>query len=65
LHGREVAPVGSRGLVASRVLILSWEYPPIVEGGLARHVSKLSQALVRGAIETAGTEAVRAARRPA
>ncbi len=30
----------------SRCLILSWEYPPIVEGGLARHVRKLSEALV-------------------
>jgi len=30
-----------------RVLILSWEYPPIVEGGLARHVRKLSEQLVR------------------
>ena len=30
----------------ARVLILSWEYPPIVEGGLARHVRKLSEALV-------------------
>jgi glycogen synthase len=29
-----------------RVLILSWEYPPIVEGGLARHVRKLSEHLV-------------------
>jgi len=29
-----------------RVLILSWEYPPIVEGGLARHVRKLSEQLV-------------------
>lgn len=29
------------------VLILSWEYPPIVEGGLARHVRKLSEGLVR------------------
>lgn len=35
-----------------RVLILSWEYPPIVEGGLARHVRKLSEALVaRGEAE--------------
>jgi glycogen(starch) synthase len=33
--------------VGSRVLILSWEYPPVIEGGLARHVRKLSQALVR------------------
>ncbi|MGZ5324376.1 MAG: glycosyltransferase family 4 protein [Solirubrobacterales bacterium] len=30
-----------------RVLILSWEYPPIVEGGLARHVRKLAEELVR------------------
>ena len=29
-----------------RILILSWEYPPIVEGGLARHVRKLSEGLV-------------------
>jgi glycogen synthase len=28
-----------------RVLILSWEYPPIVEGGLARHVGKLAEGL--------------------
>ena len=30
-----------------RILILSWEYPPIVEGGLARHVRKLSEGLVQ------------------
>jgi glycogen(starch) synthase len=30
----------------SRILILSWEYPPLIEGGLARHVRKLSEALV-------------------
>ena len=29
-----------------RVLILTWEYPPIVEGGLARHVRKLAEQLV-------------------
>jgi glycogen synthase len=34
-----------------RVLIVSWEYPPIVEGGLARHVRKLSEQLVRGGTE--------------
>jgi glycogen(starch) synthase len=28
------------------VLILCWEYPPLIEGGLARHVRKLSEALV-------------------
>jgi glycogen(starch) synthase len=33
-----------------RALILSWEYPPLIEGGLARHVRKLSEALAdRGA----------------
>jgi glycogen(starch) synthase len=32
--------------VPPRVLILSWEYPPIVEGGLARHVRKLAEQLV-------------------
>ena len=32
--------------MSTRVLILSWEYPPIVEGGLARHVRKLSEQLV-------------------
>jgi glycogen(starch) synthase len=33
--------------MAPRVLILSWEYPPVIEGGLARHVRKLAEALVR------------------
>ena len=28
-----------------RVLILSWEYPPLIEGGLARHVRKLAENL--------------------
>jgi glycogen synthase len=35
----------------TRVLILSWEYPPLIEGGLARHVRKLSEALVDRDIE--------------
>ena len=35
----------------SRVLILSWEYPPLIEGGLARHVRKLSEALVGLGVE--------------
>jgi glycogen(starch) synthase len=30
----------------TRVLILTWEYPPLIEGGLARHVRKLSEQLV-------------------
>lgn len=29
-----------------RILMLSWEYPPKVVGGLARHVQELSEALV-------------------
>jgi glycogen synthase len=33
------------------VLILSWEYPPIVEGGLARHVGKLSRALAENGVD--------------
>ncbi|HEX3451907.1 MAG TPA: glycosyltransferase family 4 protein, partial [Solirubrobacteraceae bacterium] len=33
--------------MANRVLLLSWEYPPVIEGGLARHVRKLAEALVR------------------
>jgi glycogen(starch) synthase len=32
--------------MSKRVLILSWEYPPLIEGGLARHVRKLSEGLV-------------------
>jgi glycogen(starch) synthase len=37
--------------VSLRVLLISWEYPPIVEGGLARHVRKLSEQLVAGGVE--------------
>ncbi len=33
--------------MTGRVLILSWEYPPVIEGGLARHVRKLAEELVR------------------
>jgi glycogen(starch) synthase len=33
--------------MGKRVLLLSWEYPPVIEGGLARHVRKLAEALVR------------------
>jgi glycogen synthase len=35
----------------TRVLILSWEYPPLIEGGLARHVRKLSEGLTRQGVE--------------
>ncbi|HEX8067644.1 MAG TPA: glycosyltransferase family 4 protein [Thermoleophilaceae bacterium] len=34
-----------------RVLVLSWEYPPLIEGGLARHVRKLSEGLARRGVE--------------
>ena len=34
-----------------RVLILSWEYPPLIEGGLARHVRKLAENLVTQGVE--------------
>jgi glycogen(starch) synthase len=34
-----------------RVLLISWEYPPVIEGGLARHVRKLSESLVEGGVE--------------
>jgi glycogen synthase len=35
----------------TRVLMLSWEYPPLIEGGLARHVRKLSEQLVQQGVE--------------
>ena len=38
-------------MASSRVLILSWEYPPLIEGGLARHVRKLSEGLVERGVE--------------
>ncbi len=34
-----------------RVLSFSWEYPPVIEGGLARHVRKLSEELVSDGVE--------------
>lgn len=34
-----------------RTLILSWEYPPLIEGGLARHVRKLAENLVALGVE--------------
>src|SRR5258708_24472768 len=37
--------------VSDRVLVLSWEYPPVIEGGLARHVRKLAEGLVRAGVE--------------
>jgi glycogen synthase len=37
--------------LSPRVLILSWEYPPLIEGGLARHVRKLAENLVAQDVE--------------
>jgi glycogen(starch) synthase len=34
-----------------RALLISWEYPPVIEGGLGRHVRKLSEQLVREGVE--------------
>ncbi len=34
-----------------RVLIVSWEYPPVIEGGLGRHVRKLSEHLAADGLE--------------
>ena len=34
-----------------RTLTLSWEYPPVIEGGLGRHVRKLSENLVGEGVE--------------
>jgi glycogen(starch) synthase len=34
-----------------RVLLVSWEYPPVIEGGLGRHVRKLSEQLAQDGIE--------------
>ncbi|MDQ4025487.1 MAG: glycosyltransferase family 4 protein [Actinomycetota bacterium] len=37
--------------MSARVLILSWEYPPLIEGGLARHVRKLAENLVEFGVD--------------
>ncbi len=34
-----------------RALLISWEYPPVIEGGLARAVRKLSEHLVQDGAE--------------
>jgi len=33
------------------VLLVSWEYPPVIEGGLGRHVRKLSEHLAADGVE--------------
>jgi glycogen(starch) synthase len=39
------------GSLDVQVLMLSWEYPPLIEGGLARHVRKLSENLAGLGVE--------------
>jgi glycogen(starch) synthase len=34
-----------------RALLISWEYPPVIEGGLGRHVRKLSEHLAGDGVE--------------
>ena len=34
-----------------RALILSWEYPPLIEGGLARHVRKLAESMAAQGVD--------------
>jgi glycogen(starch) synthase len=50
---------GLRGCVV-KILLVSWEYPPVVIGGLGRHVHHLATALA-----AAGHEVVVLSRRPA
>src|SRR3954470_5066236 len=46
-----LGPLGGRGAagegagVMSRILMLSWEYPPLLVGGLGRHVHALATPL--------------------
>jgi glycosyltransferase involved in cell wall biosynthesis len=49
-HSRAVskgAPRGNREEWDVRILMLSWEYPPKIVGGIARHVEELSWALAK------------------
>jgi glycogen(starch) synthase len=34
-----------------RALLVSWEYPPVIEGGLGRHVRRLAEELTAGGVE--------------
>ncbi len=65
----DLSPLAARSHRTMRALILSWEYPPLIEGGLARHVRKLSENLVRpgrgGARAHARARGVAARRRSA
>src|SRR5258706_387622 len=41
-HNRSIPPARSKPV---RILMLSWEYPPKIVGGIARHVEEISWAL--------------------
>lgn len=51
--GQKAEAGASRRLApaSKRVLMLSWEYPPKIVGGIARHVQELSEALVQQGVE--------------
>ena len=36
-----------------KILMVSWEYPPVIVGGLGRHVYQLATALAAGGHRTA------------
>ncbi len=50
-RGRRRPPAVGRVPRGMRVLLISWEYPPVIEGGLGRHVRKLSEHLVAEGVE--------------
>ena len=49
----------TKSVLPVKILMLSWEYPPVVIGGLGRHVHHLSTALA-----AAGHDVVVLSRRP-
>ena len=46
-HPTDEAPIDEPGAPAVKVLIVSWEYPPVMVGGLGRHVHALATSLSR------------------
>ena len=56
---RPVRRARRKAAAAMKVLMVSWEYPPVVVGGLGRHVHQLATALA-----AAGHEVVVLSRRP-
>ena len=50
-HGQKKENVSSGTRKVSRALMLSWEFPPRIVGGIARHVDELSRALAHAGME--------------